>query len=561
MKNTIKRYLLIWIQAMLCLPVLAQQTAWEDPATGKGEIKEANFTVIIDRVNTLPPAFRTFQKVDIQEPKQHFEAQSYEFNDYRLGVPDIECKVKILGVKADEPTPVMANYVKAGFGNYVTPYLDLFLGSKEKETFLYGVRLKHLSSANGPVSKSGNSNNDISLYGKYFMKDYTLSGGIDYNRKKFNFYGFDRSASATEPSANDIEQVIHNTVANVQFETNAQDNTNLTFKSNLQYSYLSEYDRATENEVILNVAPKYELDKDRAIVGNVNIAYSNKLDFGTALNRFMIVLRPQYALTLSKYRLKAGFDFTYENDSTKSTSNAHFYPLFSAETDLIENKIIAEAGFDGGMEKNTLRSVLDQNLFMGRNANISNTNKKMDFYAGLKGALLKNVMFATKLSYRTYKNMYFFVNDEFSPSKFQLVYDNGNTTLLKYNAEVSYSSGEKFRIGVKGEYNHYETSKITNPWQRPSFVSNVFATYNLKNKILFYFDVYNMAGLVAKDEKTGKETNLNAIFDANLRVDYRYSQKFSAFLETNNIFAQKYQRYLYYPNKGFNLLLGITYRF
>lgn len=561
MKKIQKIYLFIIVQLVVCFPILAQQTPWEDPAaTTKGEIKDANFTVVIDRVNTLPPAFRVFSKVDVVEDKEHFEVQNYEFNDYKLNVPDIESKVKIVGIKPDEPKPVLANYVKAGFGNYVTPYLDVFLGSKEKENYVYGLRLKHLSSSNGPVSNSGNSNNEIGFWGKYFMSNYTLSGGVDYLRKRVNFYGYDRIEGIPEPSSTSVKQVVNNVVTNVLFETSAKNNSALTFKSGLQYSYLSDFYKASENEIVLNAAPKYEIDKDRAIIGNINFSYSNRSDSGS-LNRFMFVMRPQYSFNISKFKIKAGFDFTYENDSTKSTSNGHFYPLISAEREIMENKLIAEAGFDGGMEKNTLRSVLGDNMFINSQVNVSNTNKKMDFYVGLKGSLLKNLTFATKLSYRNYKNMYFFMNDSLDQSKFNIVYDNGTTSLIKYNGELTYNQSDKFRIGVKGEYNHYETSKIEKAWHKPVFLSNIFATYNLSNKLLFYLDVYNLTGLVAYDFKTKKEKDLNAIFDVNLRTDYRYSEKFSAFLELNNLFAQKYERYLNCQNKGLNLILGITYRF
>ena len=157
--------------------------------------------------------------------------------------------------------------------------------------------------------------------------------------------------------------------------------------------------------------------------------------------------------------------------------------------------------------------------------------------------------------------MYFFVNDSTDKSKFQLIYDNGITSLTKFNAELAYNQNEKLRIGIKSEFNHYQTTNIQKAWQKPTMINNIFATYNLRNKILFYFDIYNMSGLVAKNSETNNETNLNAIFDANLKIDYRYSQKFSTFLELNNILGQKYQRYLNYQNKGFNILAGITYRF
>jgi outer membrane cobalamin receptor len=51
------------------------------------------------------------------------------------------------------------------------------------------------------------------------------------------------------------------------------------------------------------------------------------------------------------------------------------------------------------------------------------------------------------------------------------------------------------------------------------------------------------------------------IIDLNLKADYRFSDKFSTFVMLNNILNRKYERFTNYPNKGLNVIGGISYTF
>jgi hypothetical protein len=54
---------------------------------------------------------------------------------------------------------------------------------------------------------------------------------------------------------------------------------------------------------------------------------------------------------------------------------------------------------------------------------------------------------------------------------------------------------------------------------------------------------------------------LGVIADANLGVEYRYSNRVSFFMNFNNFAAQRYQRWFNYPVQAFQFMLGATFRF
>ena len=54
---------------------------------------------------------------------------------------------------------------------------------------------------------------------------------------------------------------------------------------------------------------------------------------------------------------------------------------------------------------------------------------------------------------------------------------------------------------------------------------------------------------------------IDAMLDANIGVEYRYSKIISGFLNINNLTAGRYQNWYDYPNQRFNIMLGFTYAF
>jgi hypothetical protein len=216
-----------------------------------------------------------------------------------------------------------------------------------------------------------------------------------------------------------------------------------------------------------------------------------------------------------------------------------------------------------------LRSFTYQNPYLQSNVPLAHTNKAFEIYAGVKGSS-NGWNYRVKADFSDYRFFYMFNNSFTDSSKFTVLY-NLTTAVVNLGGALSYEVTETFRFGVNLDYYNYTSSsfdknKYTNStsnksYHRPNFVGTLSGTYNLYKKIFFNADIYYLSGLTGKNFISDKEVKLNSIVDANLKVNYKFSNVFSAFLELNNILSQKYQRYLYYPVKGINVIGGIAYSF
>ena len=507
----------------------------------------------------LGPVNRNFEKINNLQPSQPHKPLEYKAQDVELILPKLDTKVKVRPLGEETISKLYGDYLKLGFGNYTTPYLEAFVNNKRNEKYAYGAHVKHFSSKNGPVKNSGFSDNQAEVYGRYIGKSVVLRSTINYQRNRYNFYGYDL---AKEPNADkdSLKQVFNLFDVSIGIE-NKDKTANFNYSTDLNYYNFSTYRKASEGEILWNLKSDYALDGTKKILVEASISSSNRID-SSSINRTLVNVRPAFQYKLDeKLTLVGGLNIAYANDTIKDYSKFHLYPRINAEYKLSGNKIIAFAGLDGDMQKNTLRTLSKENPYLESKVALFHTNKTSDFYAGFKGGLKGGVTYKIKGSSATYKYQYFFNNSLSDTSVFSVLYDKSNVSIITLGGELGYEMTGSFRLGLAGAYYSYNTNKVEKAWHRPDFTGSVLATYNLNKKVYFNADFYYIGGLRGKNYLSGQEIKLKGIADLNLKIDYLFSKSFSAFIEVNNILSQKYQRYTYYSNKGVNVLAGLTYSF
>jgi hypothetical protein len=524
-------------------------------AYGQGNVESEVIIVEKSREIKLPQANRNFEKIKIEAPKPKTAPQAYETENVMLNLPRLETKIKINSIKPPVPAALYGNYVKAGFGNYTTPYLEGFFNSKRSDNFLYGAHVKHFSSLNGPVANSGFSDNKADVYGRYFGEKFTLKGNLNYSRSRYNFYGYNKEQPVNKDS---LKQVFNIFSAVVGIENQRKDSKR-NYDFNLGYYNLMDHYKARESEILFTGLSRYKISDDKFISTTFIASLSSRTDSST-IRRNFFQTKPAYNIIIDKLTLRTGINMAYTDDPVGN--KFHLYPSVNADYALIPQRLTAFGGIDGEMQKNVLRTFISQNPYLKSNVELLHTNKTFELYAGAKGNIAGKLNYKARIAYQNYKNLYFFNNSVVDTSKFDILYAKGPSTVVNLTGELSYELSQRFRVSAVGNYYKYSISPDTlKPWHRPNFSSSVVATYNLRNKIFFNMDIYYISGLSGKNYKTNHEVKLHDIVDLNFKVDYRLSKTFSAFLEFNNILGKKYQRYLYYPVKSINILAGLTYSF
>jgi hypothetical protein len=522
----------------------------------EGEVEPQQQVIIVkDRKIELPEAQRDIEKINIQKKTTETSKQEYSYNDYTLPLPLVEAKLKILSIKNDALPKLYANYLKGGLGNYATSYLEGFLYNKRSEKMAYGMNARYFSSLKGPLKNSGMTDFHMLFYGKYLMPKNILESELGYFRTVRQFYGYDQRLS---PPKDSTKQVFNNFVWNIGLK-NIDTLAKFTYSGNLELAHIQDRFLARETEGLLRYRTQMRMDENTTTGARGLISVSNRSD-ETHMIRNLIVVQPYYQKKIDKLTLTGGINFAYENDTVNSKKNFHLYPSAKAEYKVVEGQLTAFASLDGNMERNTLRTTLKENAWMAPRFALSHTNKLMELNVGAMGSVLSQLTYMVSFSYLNYKNLPFMVNKPSDSLQFVLAYDSSNVQVMRYKVDLTYNINTNLLIGASLNYQSFHMHSLKNHWHMPNMQTNYYVLYYFKEKIIFNLNSYMLSGIPAL-LPNGTEKTLPTIVDLNVKVDYLFSKKFSAFLELNNILANKYQRYLYYPVKGINFLAGATYSF
>lgn len=528
---------------------------WEE-----GDIEDAEIIVVKDSKIELPKATRKFEKIDEKVEETKPTEQKYDLQSFSMKLNTLTPRMKVLRIGSDKPKKQYGNYVEAGFGNYITPYLGVYLNSTQDKQSAYGVRFNHISSTNGPVDYSGMSSTSLNLNGDYFMNNASVFANVNYNREGFSYYGFDDEIIQIDDK-DSIKQAFNIIDTKIGIKGEAG---NLKYSANTILSYLSGKDNYSDFNIGYNAEANYELaDKSSIILTSDLILESISVDENTSLNRTYFTFNPKYKFLHDGIHITAGINTAVDDDTLNGAKNFHIYPQVFFNYPLLVNEINVFGGITGGLERNSLTSLLNENRFFKPDSSfvIFNNNNTIEFYGGLKGNFSQKLGYKAQLSYKNYKNLHFFVNEPSPFGHFTIVSDKGNTSLLTFSGELNYEVSKKLTSSLDLTYNAFGISDLKASYFRPSTIVGVNGSYNLMNKATIKAQFNYIQGLKGWDVNKVEVVSLDDIIDLNFELDYKISDFFSSFVMLNNVLGSKYEYYLNYPNKGVNVILGVSYKF
>ncbi|PSR53002.1 hypothetical protein AHMF7605_05400 [Adhaeribacter arboris] len=561
MKNKTMKTAGLAVLAGIC--TLIASPAWAQKTTGK--LEDAEIVVEKSRVNELPEASRNFEKFKVDPPEKKVTPLSYKFTDYKLAQQDLNLNMRVLTIKPEDQTPVPGNYLKLGYGNYGTPYVKGYFHNNRDEQFSYGANISHISSSKGPVPNSGVSNSSIGLNGESYTGGLTIGGKFNYGHDKYNFYGY---SPLSESVKEDSIKQLFNRISLQGYLNNKNTESPLQYQAGVGVSIFRDNFEARESNVAITLGASYAL----STVSRFNIA----ADFSgisyqdsSKTTRGFFKLKPAYEVDGDRFDYSVGVNLAYTGDKVNDAKKMNLYPVLKVAYEVADDKLVLFGNLSGDLQRTSLYQLTQENPYLNSNLQIADVNKALDVNGGLTGNISKNLSFTARVSYLSYRNLYFFNNSATDSSRFDIVYDNDNTNVLNFFGELIYNQSEKLRLGARTEYNQYKTASLAKPYHRPATQATFFGSYNIYNKLFFNGELYYISssygritrpntGNPAVHEVLKKTDN---IVDLNVKADYRFSDKFSTFVMLNNILNKKYERFVNYPTKGLNVIGGISYSF
>ena len=493
----------------------------------------------------------------------------------------------------DKLNPLYKTYVKLGVGTDfatggIMPLGEVYFDATRSRKYLYGVHLKHLSNW-GDFQELQNSTFDrtkLNLYGGLNERRYTLRGNINYNNQGLHYYGISDTINVGGDSLN---QRFNDTGFDFSYASHKKDSATLNFGAGIMYNNFQGKKppredfadwRARENAFDFKSNAWYKLGNEIYAAefnvrwngykyGELDTSYANLLDTGFVQKNTIVNLKPTITTQFmdDRFKAKVGVDIVFD---TREKTRAHLYPVVEVKYSMLNDLFIPYAGLRGGMTQTTYKSLTGENEFLRSNVELRNEHKSIDFYGGIKGTLSKRMSFNVGASFANVKDIALFVTDTtFSlGNKFGVIYDTANVATIE--GSLSYQLKEKIKADAIVRYTSYNLVNNSYAWNRPNLEVILRGSYNLFDKFIFNLDLNLEQGrraLVYADGDGVTEENgqyiqsLNFLADANLGVEYRYNPRISAFIQTNNLASQRYNRWYNFPVQSFQVLGGVTFRF
>lgn len=533
------------------------------------QVKSDTITSVEVYTPFLNDAYKIKDNPTIQDTGKINPHLTYQFLERQVPVGFQLNPIKPAKIKGEPLVKLYSGYAKVGFGTNTTPLVDIYYNHKRSKKWGWGVNGKHFSSSGiAGNDNSSYANNKLGVFGKHFLKEFTIEGKLNYNRNMNHYYGLPDGSGFIVENSDDIKQTLNKYSASTSLTRNYTDTNQFDYNVNLDFYHLNDFYDVSENNFNMNGSlSKYHKKEKYEISMELNY---DKLVNPLSLNNNMFVgLLPHISTTADKWEFQVGLGLylnSFEN------TKFHFYPQAEFKYNIADDIIIPYVGISGGLQANSLSKFYNENPFINTaNTAVINTNKKYDVYAGLRGSLTSNLSFNTSFSKQKIESMPMYVKDMQSHFKnqFTVLYD--TVDVVQLNGELAYQKLEKWKFILTGDYYFYTPKTQLEVWQKPALKIGLSGIYDLGNKIIVRADLFYIGEQQAQQFVTTTTNNtfivteqaqsLAGVFDANIGLEYRYTKRLSAFINFNNIGSVKYQRWQDYPTQRFGVLGGLTYAF
>jgi hypothetical protein len=485
--------------------------------------------------------------------------------------------------------------LKLGFGNYLTPYGELFFNAQPDKKSNFGMHFRHLSSLgkikllNEDKVKAPESENTAEIFGKHFFRKSTLSGNLAFDRKAFTYYGYtgdiltDTEKDQIVPYWGD-KQYFSKGTADIHLKSETLAAYDLNYDFGINYQLMKSKTGQTENQFVLSGDVKKKFANAFGLL-NASLTYytvdsiQNRTSSGYGKkNQLMIRANPSVRWETDNSSLQIGLNSTIFFDKDASAKFL-VYPKVKAEWSPVVRILTLFAGVDSYLQHNTYSGIATENRYVDPYHDVKNTLYEYVLSGGFKGKLSSKTNYVAEVNYSTVKDQHFYYTDGmdiYIPASslrrlnntFNWVYDDVN--ILKLSGEVLHSVSDNFSLHLIGNYYSYDLKTLGNAWQMPNFDVTISGIYKPTGQLKFTTDIFVIGKRTAlirnSDSLKLKETseiqvNMDPIIDLNVGAEYQFSPKLNFFVKLNNFGFQQYEQWLGYTNKSFNWLAGISYSF
>lgn len=447
------------------------------------------------------------------------------------------------------------HFIKLGFGNYSTPYAEVGFSFGDGKNSSIAIHASHVSSKGNldyqQFSKTGVD--VLSIFNTPSQHEWTAKAF--YNTNTQYFYGIQPpNPSLTK---NDLLQRFNLVGLELGVQNKQMDNYGLVYHPQIFLNYFANNNNTQEENLIAKLPFTKSFGNIYAFKMGVtaNIAsYQTPLNPNTLkINNNLIYIDPTVQFKTPNFKLNIGIQPTWDNQQFS------LLPNLTAEARIKETGLNVELGWVGYFQKNSYRSLAGFNPWIQTPYSLVNT-KISEQYLGFKGSAGNHFTYQARLSFMQLYNQALFVNNYLDGRSFNILFD-PKIQALRIHGELGYHIQEKFSF--IGSLNLNEYTSLTSYDKAygliPMEITGTFKWKVVKD-LLIKADAFLWDGSSFQN-KLSQSQKLDPAADMNIGVEFSVMPKLNVWIQMNNLFNNKYQRWNQYEVLGFNVLGGVVYSF
>jgi len=515
----------------------------------------------IDITSTFKPVLREASKinfnaappvVDTSKPKL-----TYSIPAQQLFFAYQPAELKPVALRIDSVNNWQhSNYIKVGIGNVHLPYVKAGFSFGDGKSTYFNVFAEHFTS-NGKLKYQKNSMTAVGVAATYLTpKHHEWNGKLGFVSDDYFLYGYRPDSLVF--TKEELKQKFQTIEGAIHFRNTMPTELGLSYHPSLRVSVMSDNkeNKGSESNTVLDLPLEKTFGKlfafelgATADLTSFRVAGDNK--FSRQNNLYYI--STAVLLKTPNLYLHGGLRPAWDNKVFKMLPNV------MADITTNDQRFTFQLGWIGYYNKGSYQRFASINPWLAQPDSLFNT-RVQETYAGFKGSMGNHFSYSAKLGFQKFSNMPLFVNDNGDGKTFLIQYE-PNLEALQLHGEIQYTKGEQFTATASLNFNQFtELEKEKKAWGLIPIEVNAGLRWQLLKDLWLKADLWAWDGPQYRG-KGGEAYKGETGFDLNTGAEFRITKNFNLWLQLNNIFNNKYERWHQYEVFGFNILGGVTYSF
>lgn len=499
----------------------------------------------------------------------------------------------VKGIDVGVKERIFNNFVALGYGNYASPYTEMYFHYNSKFENDFGLHLKYSGSQENlrnSVLNSTFSNIETTVFYSQNERFYKWKTYLSAKRNSYNWYGLP-DLNFSPLAIGQIEEQQNYNQFNLGGEISFEDSKIEIVKFDLQYFT----DAWNSSELYADGLAIFKFPVDFLFRNSNEISISTQMEYlrgrfqqsyssNAPLDHHFLTLNasPRYKFKWGAIAIDLGTKLFLSFDIENELQHFLVYPDVNVQFPIVKDFVSVYGGISGGLTTNNFASFTEQNPYVSPTLFMTQTNQKYHAFGGLNALATNDLSVHLGISRKNEEDKPLFIRNNSKSdgattslngsdlkgfeygNSFSVIYDDVIT--MTFSGELAYEASKYVSVSTSLRYHAFDTRNSAEAWNLPNTEASILAKFKKKNwygsaSINYFGDRKDALYSGIYPSNTIGIQTIAGFVDANLNGGYHFNDQFTVFVKMNNFINGKYQQFANFDVQGFQAILGLSYKF